>query len=165
MATHRINILAGISVLPDSSGGVFPQPYDIVDTAAVISPMVLTFNDSSAVEGVRGSFRIPENYVGTANLSLVFTADATSGNVTFDWSVLTRSGTEDMGAAATRTSETVTKDGPTTAFQRIEADLSLTDGDYVAGDESLFELFRDSVTDTMAAPMVLFSAHFEYSDA
>ena len=166
MATHRVNILAGATVIPDSSGEVFPQPYVIVDTGAVVSPIVMVFNDTSTKDGLRGAFRVPENYVGSANLSIVFTANATSGNVIFDWSVLPRSGVEDMGAAAARTSETVTKAGPTTAFLRTEADMSLTDADYAAGDEVLFELFRDgTASDTMAAAVLMFGAYFEYADA
>lgn len=164
MATHRIPILGAMS-LPDTSGDVFFQPYDVVDTAAVISPSVLTFNDSGTKDGIRGVFRVPENYVGAAVLKIVWTANATAGTCVFDWSVLTRSGSEDMGAAATRTSETgsVTKSG--TAFAREEHSITLTAADYVAGDEVLFELFRDTVTDTMAAAALVFGAYFEYSDA
>jgi hypothetical protein len=164
MATHRIPIL-GPGTVPDTSGEVFFQPYSVVDAGAVIDPLVLTFNDSGTKDGVRGSFRVPENYVGTAKLLVVWTANATSGTFVVDWSVLTRSGAEDMGAAATRTTETVTDTKTGTAFAREEASLTLTDADYAAGDEVLFEMFRDTVTDTMAAPAVVFGVYFEYADA
>ncbi len=150
---------------PDTSGEVFFQPYSIIDTAAVLDPMVLCFLNSGTVDGVRGVFQVPQNYVGSPVLRIVWTANATSGTCTFNWSILTRSGTEDMGAAATRTSETdsTTKGG--TAFTRETNDITLTAADYVAGDEALFELFRDTVTDTMAATCMVFGVYFEYADA
>ncbi len=167
MADQHVNLWGRASGNPDASGDVFAKPYDIVDTGAVISPMVLIFKDGGAKVGFRGSFRMPEDYVGTPNLNIVFTANATTGNVVWDWSVLPRSGTEDMGAAAARTSETDTQAGPTTAFNRAEADMPLTAGDYAAGDMVLFELFRDALSgsDTLTAEVAVFSIDFEYADA
>lgn len=164
MATHRIPIL-GHATVPDVSGEVFFEPYAIEDTGAVINPLVLVFQNSGTKDGVRGSFQVPQNYVGSPVLRIVWTANATSGTVVFDWSVLPRSGTEDMGAAAARTTETdsTTKGG--TAFTRETNDITLTAGDYVAGDEVLFELFRDTITDTMAASALVFGVYFEYADA
>ena len=164
MATLRIPIFGPLTV-PDSSGDVFFQPYSIIDSGAVIDPLVLVFNDSGAKDGIRGSFRIPENYVGSPVLEIVWTANATSGTFTVDWSVLTRSGTEDMGAAATRTTETGTDTKTGTAFAREEFRITLTAADYVAGDNVLFEVFRDSPNDTMGAPAAVFSIDFEYADA
>ena len=155
----------GHGTVPDTSGEVFFEPYTIKDTAAVIDPLVLIFNNSGTKDGLRGSFRVPENYVGTAKLLVVWTANATSGTFIIDWSVLTRSGAEDMGAAATRTTETVTDTKTGTAFVREEASLTLTDADYAAGDEVLFEIFRDTINDTMAAAAIVFGIYFEYEDA
>ena len=164
MATHRINIL-GAMTLPDTSGEVYFQPYSVVDTGAVVDPMVLMFNDSGTVDGVRGVFQVPQNYVGSPVLRIVWTADATSGTCVFDWSVLPRSGTEDMGAAAARTTETDSTTKSSTAFARETNDITLTAGDYAAGDTVLFELFRDTITDTMAADCAVFEVLFEYADA
>ena len=163
MPTQRIPVL-GPMTIPDSSSEVFFEPYDVADTGAVVVPLVVAFNNSGTRDGLRGSFRVPENYVDTANLLVVWTANATSGTVAWDWAVLTRSGAEDMGAAATRTSETVVPTKGGTAFTREEATITLTDTDYVAGDEVLFEMFRDTITDTMAAKAVVFGVYFEYSD-
>ena len=164
MATHRISIL-GAGTIPDTSGEVFFQPYSIVDSGTVLDPLVLMFNDSGTKDGVRGSFEVPQNYVDTANLVMKWTANATSGTVIFDWSVLASSITEDMGAAAVRTSETVTDTKTGTAFLLEVISMTLTDTDYVAGDLVTFELFRDTVNDTMAAAAAVFSVHFEYADA
>lgn len=164
MATIRIPIL-GHATVPDTSGNVFFEPYSITDTLAVLDPLVLVFTDSGTKDGVRGQFQVPQDYVGTAKLVIVWTANATAGTCVFDWSVLTRSGTEDMGAAATRTTETGSVTKGATAFTREAHSITLTDADYVAGDEVLFELFRDTVTDTMAAKALVFGAYFEYANA
>ncbi len=166
MATQRISILGTMTLL-DSSSNVFFEPYGVEDTAAVVVPQVLVFNTGSTKDGIRGVFQVPQNYTDTANLVIVWTANATEGDVVWDWSVLTRSGNEDMGAAATRTSESVTDSKTSTLFGREEATMSLTDGDYVAGDEVLFELFRDQVdsNDTLATKALVFGVYFEYADA
>jgi len=156
----------GHGTVPDSSGDVFFEPWSVKATGApAIDPLVLIFNDSGAKDGVRGSFRVPENYVGSAKLLIVWTSSATAGTCVFDWSVLPRSGAEDMGAAAARTTETVNVTKGGTADFREESSMALTDGDYAAGDEVLFELFRDTITDTMAAAAVVFGVYFEYADA
>lgn len=164
MATHTIPIL-GPGTLPDSSGEVYFAPYSLVDTGTVLDPQVLVYAVGTAKIGCKGTFRVPENYVGTASLTIEWTANATTGNMVFDWSVLPRTATEDMGAAAARTTETVTDAKTGTAFVLESASLTLTDGDYVAGDVVMFELFRDGASDTLAVDAVVFGAYFEYSDA
>lgn len=165
MATHQIPIL-GANTIPDDSGEVFFQPYSIVDTAAVLDALVLTFNDSGTKDGVRGVFTVPQNYAGSASIKIVWCADdGTTNSVTFDLSYLTRSGAEDMGAAATATSDTVTDNQTSTPFLRQEAEISVTSGNFVAGDQVIFELFRDSPNDTMAAAVLVFQVLFEYDDA
>ena len=165
MATFRLPILTS-NGHPDTSGEVFWQPYSLIDTSPpTIDPLVLTFNNSGTKDGFEGQFTVPQNYVGTANLVIVWTSSLTSNNPQFDWSVLTRSGTEDMGDGTTRATETGAGTVPGTAFLRVETTIALTDGDYAAGDNALFTLFRDSVTDSHAAPIAVFAAYFEYDDA
>ena len=138
MATHRISIVSPFGRPATNPGGVFWQPYSIIDSGAVLIPDVLCFKDSGTKDGYADSFHVPQNYVGSAVLRIVWTANATAGTCVFDWSVLPRSGAEDMGAAAARTTETdsTTKGG--TAFTRETNDITLTDADYAAGDEVLF---------------------------
>lgn len=163
MGTQRLPIL-GTMTVPDASGNVFQQLYSEIDSGAVIDPLVIVFAPSTK-NGLKGSFRVPESYVDSAAIKIVCTANATSGTIVFDWSVLPRSGAEDMGAAPVRTSETgnVTKGG--TAFTREEVTITLTDGDYAKGDEVLFEIFMDGVTATIASPVAVFGVYFEYADA
>jgi len=165
MATFQIPIL-GHGTIPDTSGNVFFQPYTAVDTAAVIDPLVLTFTNVASKIGVRGIFTVPQNYVGSPSFEIVWTAnDATTNNAVYDLSYLTRSGTEDMGAAATSTTDTVTDAHTGTAFQRNQASIAVTAGDFALGDQVLFELFRDGAADSLAADYLVFEVLFEYDNA
>ena len=164
MATHQIGIL-GWNAIPDASGEAFFDRYDIADTAAAISPNVLNFSDSGTKDGVRGAFIVPQNYATGAEFVVHWTANATSGTVTFDFSYLTRTAAEDMGAAATSTTDTVTDTKTGTAFVLETIKTSgVTDGDFVAGDICTFEIFRDTINDTMAANALVFDILFEYTD-
>ncbi len=168
MATHRINIL-GFNSVPDSSGDVFFEPYTIKDTAAIIGPLVLIFNDSGNKDGIRGSFLVPENYVSgsTTKFRIYWTANSTdsTNGVVWDLSYLTRAAGEDMGAAATDTTDTVTDTHTGTAFQLNIADIDVTEADFASGDVVPFELFRDSPNDSFAAAVIVFAVAFEYADA
>jgi len=165
MATHELAIL-GANSKPDTSGEVFFEPYSIKDTGAVIDPLVLIFNNSGTKDGISGVFQVPQNYVGTAKLNIYWNANATTGNCIFDLSYLTRSSGEDMGAAATDTTDTVTTGTNGTAFNLNKSTMTLTAGDFAAGDIVPFELFRDTAnaSDTLAAAAIVFAITFEYAD-
>ena len=163
MATLDLDITGGLK--PDSSGEVFWQPYKIIDTGAVIDPLVLCFNNSGTKDGAAAAFKVPQNYVGTAKIIVEWNANATTGNGTLDLSYLARSDGEDMGAAATDTTDTVTTTTDGTAFNLNTSSMTLTSGDFAAGDIVAFEIFRDTITDTMAATMMVWKIVFQYSDA
>jgi len=162
MATRSIPILG--NAIPDSSGKVYWQPYSISDSGAVIDPQILVFTNSGTKDGARLSFFVPDNYVGSPVLIPKWTADATTGTLTWDWSLLSLEDGEDVGGAATRTTETGTETKSGTAFLLQSHSITLTAGDYEAGDLVNAEIFRDSVTDTMAAAALLFGLKFQYSD-
>ena len=166
MATHELPIL-GAGTIPDTSGEVFMEPYSVKDTGTILDPLVTIFNDSSTKIGLKSVFQVPQNYVGTAKLNIYWNANATTGDCIWDLSYLTRSAGEDMGAAATDTTDTVTTGTNATAFNLNKSAMTLTSGDFSAGDIVSFELFRDgaNASDTLAAAAILFYASFEYADA
>lgn len=167
MADQEIGIL-GMPTRPDVSGDVFGEPYSIKDTATILDPSVIIFNDSGAKDGLRGVFQVPQDYVGTPRCRVYWTGNATTGNTIWDWTVLARALGEDMGAAAQRTSETVTDAKTGTAFVLEIAEITLTAADYAKGDIVLFELFRDGVSEGgggMAVAAIVFWVTFKYSDA
>lgn len=168
MATHRIDILDW-SQVPDTSGNVFPEGYDVKATNDVWDRMVWIFNDTATRIGLHGGFAVPKNYVGGATLVIVWTATATTGNVVWDFDYRTVGGndTTSLDQTGTEQSVTVTDAAPGAANRRLEATVALTAANFAADEEVEFTLFRDGVdaADTMAAAAILFRLQFEYSDA
>jgi len=80
MATHRIPIL-GWATRPDTSGDVFMEPATIKGTNDFFQGFVWVFNDSGNDDELYGRFTVPQNYVGTAAIIVVWTSTATSGDV------------------------------------------------------------------------------------
>lgn len=164
MATFQLDITN--SFKPDASGEVFYEPYLTKDSGAVIDTTVLIFNDSGTKDGATTAFVVPKNYIGTAKLIVFWNANATTGNCIYDLSYLTRSNGEDMGAAATSTSDTVTQGTNGTAFNLNTSTMTLTSSNFTAGDICLLELFRDTLnaSDTLAVSAIIHKVVFEYAD-
>ena len=168
MATHRIPIL-NWACIPDASGNVFFEPYDVKATNDVWDRLVCIFNDTSTRLGLRGGFTVPKNYVGTAKIIVVWTSTATSGDVEwdFDYRAVGGDNSESLDQSGTQESVNINDTAPGAAHRRMEASLSLTSANLAADDEVEFELFRDGTDagDTMAAAAIVFAVLFEYADA
>jgi hypothetical protein len=84
MATHALSIL-GANTVPDTSGNVFLEPYTLKASNDVWGFLVFIFSDTATRIGLRGMFRVPENYVGTAAIIVEWTSTATSGDDEWRW--------------------------------------------------------------------------------
>lgn len=168
MATHRLPIL-GFSTKPDTSGNCFQEPYTIKATNDQWAPNIFVFNDSGTRIGIYGLFAVPQNYVDTANVVLVWTSTATSGDIEFDFDYRAVGGNDSESLDQAGTQETVNSNdtAPSAAHERMELTVALTDGNFAAGDTVEFFAVRDGTDagDTMAAAMLLFDLFFEYNDA
>lgn len=168
MATHRIPIL-GWSAVPDASGNVFFEPYDVKATNDVWDRLVLVFNDTATRIGIHGGFTVPKNYVGSANLIVVWTSTATSGDVEWDLDYRAVGGndTESLDQAGTQESVNANDTAPSAVNERMEISIALTGANFTVDDEVEFTFFRDGTDagDTMAAAAIVFQVVFEYSDA
>ena len=168
MATHRIPIL-GWGTVPDSSGNVFFEPYNIKSTNDVWDRLVCIFNDTATRIGLAGGFTIPKNYVGSAKLIIVWTAIATSGDVEwdFDYRAVGGDDIESLDQAGTQESVNLNDTTPSAVNERMECAITLTASNFAADDEVEFELFRDGTDagDTRAAAAIVLSVMFEYGDA
>jgi len=163
MATFQLEI--GPEGFKPNISGVYLQPYSFIDTATILDPIVLCFDNTGTKIGAAKSFTVPQNYIGTPNLTVLWNANATVGTGKIDLSYLNRTDAEDMGAAAQSTTDTTTTTTDGTAFGLNRTTLALTAGDFVAGDISMMEVFRDSATDTLAVTLMVHKIIFEYSDA
>ena len=167
MATHRIPIL-GWGTVPDTSGSVFFEPYNVKATNDVWDRLVCVFNDTATRLGLAGGFTVPKNYVGAPQIVVVWTATATTGNVVwdFDYRAVGGNDTESLDQAGTQEAVTVTDAAPGAANRRLEATMALTAANLAIDDEVEFEVFRDgAAADTMAAAAIVFAVLFEYTDA
>lgn len=168
MATHIIPIL-GVNTVPDTSGNCFLEPYSVKASNDVWAFLVFIFADTSTRIGLRGLFRVPQNYVGTAAIIVEWTSTATSGDVEwdFDYRAIGGNDAESMDQAGTQESVNNNDTAPTAANRRLNCELALTSANLAAGDLVEFELFRDGTDggDTMAAAAILFGAYFSYADA
>lgn len=165
MSTFRLPIVTH-GALPDGSGDVFFEPYSIKSTNDLLGGLVLIMNDSANRNGIRGNFQIPQNYVGSAKLLIDWTATATTGDVEFDFDYDAIAVGETLDPATLQETVNINDTAPSTAHDRLTAEITLTDANFAVGDQVLFELFRDGTDagDTMAAAAIIFGVYFEYSD-
>lgn len=167
MATHRIPIL-GFNTVPDTSGDVFFEPYTIKATNDVWGYLVAIFNDTAARDGLRGAFTVPQNYVGTANLVIIWTTTATTGDVEwdFDYRAVGGNDTESLDQSGTQESVNGNDTAPSATDERMEFTIALTDGNFAVGDLVQFEFFRDGTDggDGISAAVQLHALYFEYND-
>lgn len=167
MATHMVPIL-GFGTVPDTSGSVFFEPYDVKASNDVWDRLVAIFNDTATRLGLHGGFVVPKNYVSNAKIIVVWTATATSGDVEwdFDYRAVGGNDTESLDQSGTQESVNNNDTAPGAAHRRLECELALTSGNLAADDEVTFTLFRDGTDggDTMAAAAIVFSVLFEYTD-
>jgi hypothetical protein len=167
MATRRRSIL-GWNMKPDNSGDVTIQPFSLLATNDVWDHMVVVFGDTATRIGLHGSFPVPEDYVGGAKIVAEWSAAQTSGDVVIeiDYRAVGGNDAESLDQAGTQESLSVTDTAPSAAWERMEAEMTATAGNFAANDICQFQVFRDgTAADTLAGNLVLFNLFFEYQDA
>lgn len=167
MATHFIDVL-GAATLPDNSGNVVAEPAAVNFQANDRYPnMVFKFADTATRDTLGGAFMVPQNYVGTAKIGLIWATPVTSGTVRweFDYTAIAdgesgdpSSDQEAVGANAT---------APGTARLLKFTEISLTGSNFAVGDWVMFRIARDGtdVADTLTGAVYLIAAYFSYADA
>jgi putative transposon-encoded protein len=167
MATFRLPVL-GFASAPDTSGDVFLESYAVKATNDFWKKLVVVFDDTATKIGLHGSFSVPQNYVGTANLVIVWTSTATSGDVEwdFDYRAVGGNDSESLDQATAQESVNANDTAPSATDERMEISIALTDANFLAGDTVSFVLYRDGTDggDTIAASVTLHDLFFEYAD-
>ena len=169
MANHEPSILG--NVVPDTSGNVFAEQLDVKGTNDLYDHLVWIFNDTATKLSLHGRFQVPQNYVGTASIVILWTSTIiTATNVVwdFDYRAIGGDDAESLDQATHQESVTVTDAAPTAGMNRLRATVNLTSGNLLAGDTVEFILSRDgadTVNDTMVGAAILEDALFRYADA
>lgn len=170
MATHRIPII-GWDSLPDASGDVFFESATIKATNDFFKQLDLIFNDSGNDDELFGSFVVPQNYVGSANLVVDWTTTAIIGDVEFGFAARSISGNDaesyDQATADESLLSGNNDTAPSATDERMEFVIALTDNKYVAGDTTLWIFSREGADggDTLSAAVRVRGLYFEYADA
>lgn len=167
MATHRLPIM-GQGLMPDSTGECFWQPVDVAMTLATFagSNGIMSLKDPSADTGFYGSFVVPQNYVGTAKFTVAGILDfTTGGNLQLGVEYLSLTDNEAMDAAYTDDDTfTIDSTGYTTEDIAI-ASVTVTAGDFTAGDVVQYFFRREFTSDTHVGDFHVTGLYFEYNDA
>ncbi len=175
MAPH-IPILSG--ALPDTSAKVWWEPYDVLATNDVWKHLVLRFdedgnNDAALTTrvGAYGKFVVPHNYVGTPKVVFLWCATITTANATvvwdFEYRTVAGDQTESYDQAGNQESVTGSQDVADAANERRELLVTLTAGNFVAGDEVEYFVASDGTdgADDAACARILQNLLFEFEDA
>lgn len=174
MATHRIPIL-GYATKPDTSGKAWFEPYSILATNDVADRTVLRIdenaNNNTAITtkaGVYGAFEVPQNFVGSAAIVIVWTSTKTTGDAVFDFDYRGVGGddSESLDQATWQESVTVTDTAPGATDRRLETSVNLTSSNLAAGDTVPFFFGCDGVdaADTLAGARLVHGLYFQYAD-
>lgn len=168
MATKRISIL-NHTLVPDSTGEVSFDALDTHGTNDQWKHLVLAFQDTANRHGVYGCFRVPDDYVGTAKVEVLWTSGAVTGDVEwdFDYRAVGGDDTESLDQTGTQESVNVNDTAPSAVFERMVIEVALTSANLAAGDLVEFFFVRDGTDagDTMADEALVFDVLFQYSDA
>ena len=169
MATHRIPIITWSSV-PDTSGDVFSEPYTVKATNDFWKHLVLVFNDSGNDDEFFGSFDVPQNYSSAANLVVVWTTVATTGDweIGFAYRAVGGNDAESLDQATAQESLLSGNNdtAPSATDERMEFTIALTDANFAAGDtvEYIFSREGADAGDGISAAIQVHGLYFEYSD-
>lgn len=167
MATHRLSIINGFSLPLDSN--CFFAPYVTVNSGTTQNPMVLV-QKAGATSTLQGTFRIPQNWVGTSKLSIIWTSETQAGDLDFQFKHRTIGGSDtkllDTATLPAEIVETTLTTGaePSVPSERMVDTITLTETDFVAGDTVYFEFNRLGAADTKADDNTIWGLDFEYND-
>jgi len=167
MATRILSIINAFTN-PDVNGDTYFEPSSIALNANDRYPHhVITFASQAARRGIYGKFRVPNDYVGSADLIIEWTTTATSGDVVFDFDYTAIAVGESLDPSADQETASVTDTADATARDRNAATIAITDANLVAGDEVQFYFVRDAAdaADTLAASAYVIGLYLQYADA
>lgn len=170
MATHRVPFL-NWTAKPDDSGLVYLEPYKVTATNDLYSPYTLVFDTPGAAQReLFGQFEVPNNYASAGVVEVIYTSPVTTGSrfrIGFEYSAIGGNDSESLDPAAWVAASAVNASVPTTAQNRMTAQLTATS--LTAGESIIYSLFRDGSQsdpddDDVTGKLVVKAAIFQYSD-
>lgn len=166
MSTFRIDIL-GSATLPDNSGNVYAEPAAVNFQSNDLYPnSVFVFKDTATLDKLGIAFQVPQNFVGTAKIGIIWATTATSGNAVWEFDYRAIADGESGDPSTNQESVNSTVAAPGTARLLKYTEISLTSGNFSVGDWVMGVIARNGAgSDTIAASLYLIGAYFSYADA
>jgi len=167
MLPLRHDILPGFK--PDNSGDVFKQPSSVLHTNNIFDVYQLIFNDTDTKIGGSGKFYVPNNYVGTAKLIIVWHSSVITGNfvANFEYRAIGGNDLETFDPATVQEAVAVTDVAGGTTLYRMETSIALTSANFEKLNSVHYNFYRNGITEGaggIAAPVIVDELYFEYDD-
>lgn len=167
MATKHLPIALG---WPDTSGNVTFEPAAVNLQANDRYPFdVAAFADTSTRDTLGVLFRVPQDYVGTAKIGIVWATVPTSGNARLEFDYTAIADGESSDPSADQESVAATVAAPGTARLIKVTEIALTGSNFAPGDLVQGRIARDGAEagplDTIAGVVYVLAAYFSYVDA
>jgi len=164
MATQDKNLMENLQ--PDDTGGCFPSNL-VAEGATNWLHEVFGFLANAARSRLHGLIEIPSDYVGAAVIVVDHTANASTGDVDweFEYRVLAAGDNMDQAPQEALGTDAASSAAIATAFDRQTTSITLTTpGNFVASRFLQFALVRNAATDTLSVSALLAKLKLQYSD-
>jgi len=168
MATRSKSIL-GAPTLPDASGNVYFEPAAVNLQANDRYPnLVAVFKDTATRDKLGFAFHVPQDYVTSPVIRIIWSTTATSGNARWEADITAIADGESGDPSSDQESVGSTVAAPGTARLLKFTDLAFTGSNFAAGDLVQGVIARDGAeagpADTIAAALYVHDVQFRYSD-
>ena len=168
MATHQIPI-TGFGLVPDSGDGAYIAPLTAGMANDQFQTLAIFLPNSGNRDMIHGSFVVPENYVGTPALVVLWAPSSTNtGGVVFEFDYISRQAGESIDPSASWDQQATGTDTPPGTIGQLAEHASFSLGsNFAAGDTVLFQFGRDSGdgSDSFAGIAMVVGLLFSYADA
>lgn len=156
--------ILGAQTRPDGSGNIYQREAPAVMLNDAFNHLLWAFENTGIVRiKLNGLFRVPEQYLTSPKLVVLWTATS-SGNAVFDFDYRSIAPGETFDPVSVQESVSVTDAAPTARFLK-KAEITLNSANFAAGDTVPFEFSRDlsNASDTISTTIYVSGLYFQYN--
>lgn len=168
MATHRLPILGPMTV-PETGRFFAPVSTQLTLTGANGGDLCCVMPDPNGTGdlGIRGSFHVPQNYVGTPVLVIQGILDGAPTTTTIAFGFRQQALADNEAYDVALDAEQITS---ASSVSHVDEDvydttITLTGADYAAGRLVVFHFYIDDNVHTYTGNFLLTGLFFQYADA
>lgn len=164
--TFRMSIL-GFATLPDTSGNVWIEPAALTQANDRYPQLVVRFKDTATKDSLGIRFPVPNNYVGSPAIEVIWTSTATTGNAIWTCDYSSAAKTASLDPSADEESLTVTTAAPGSSQTGVASVIgTMTAANLAANDIWQGKISRNGAgLDTITADLIVYDIIFQWQDA